>query len=180
MPDSSSASGSGSGSGSSAACQAMSSYGTPSFGSGSQGAGGSGSGSQQYVAWQGELDTVPDILDVELYATSTAGVTARSNIDLSTENQYQTCDACVLIWTQVTQTGSGSAAMVNIGQFYLATSGTLNITSVSPNVTGTLMNAQFTHVTIDNSGTMPTFKSTPANDGCTSMVTSASFSAPKM
>jgi hypothetical protein len=178
MPDSST--GGGPDGSSAAACQAKPSYGTPTFGSAMQGAGGSGSGSSQYVAWQGELDTVPDILDIELYATSTAGVTARSNIDLSTENQYQTCDACVLIWTQVTQTGSGSAAMTNIGQFYLATSGTLNITSVSPNVTGTLQNAQFTHVTIDNSGTMPTYKSTPANDGCTSMVTSASFSAPKM
>lgn len=57
----------------------------------------------------------------------------------------------------------------------MATGGTVTVavvgTALGQQLTGTLSNLTFAHVTIDQS----TFMSTPVGDGCTSSITSASF-----
>jgi hypothetical protein len=56
---------------------------------------------------------------------------------------------------------------------YMATSGVLALTTVTPNVKGTLSNTNFTHVTVDPD----TYHSTPVGD-CTSSITSIAFDFP--
>ena len=156
------------GGGSSASCQPPSSYGTPTFLASSEVAEATtdSAGNQQLV-WQGQLNAValPDILDVELYNVAPFGdtIAPMANIDLSGQSQYETCGACVLVLTQVATDGSAQ-------QLYLATAGTLTITAVTPNITGTMSNVTFQHVTIDPNTSI----STKADD-CPTSVTSASF-----
>src|ERR1022692_1454773 len=160
--------GSSGGGGSSANCQALSSYGTPTFDATTviaQNATDS-SGNQQLI-WQAQLNALalPDILDVELYNIAPFGTTIApiANIDLSGQSQFKTCGACVLVLARVGTDGSAQ-------QIYLATAGTLTITAVSPNITGTMSNVTFQHVTIDPNTTIST-----RVDDCVTSVTSASF-----
>lgn len=60
----------------------------------------------------------------------------------------------------------------NYADDYYVTGGTITITQVSPMFEGSISNLTFEHVTIDDS----TFQSTPHADGCTSAITSLSWS----
>ena len=102
---------------------------------------------------------------MELYNIAPFGTTIApmANIDLSGQSQFKTCGACVLVLARVGTDGSAQ-------QIYLATAGTLTITAVSPNITGTMSNVTFQHVTIDPSTTIST-----RVDDCVTSVTSASF-----
>jgi len=177
QPDSSSAD-------ATAACTAQSSYTGISFGS-NQNAESDGSGTTGADAhadlYLGQLPSPPtnvnpDLLDIELYAgtaTFGSGDVATGTYNLTNETQYSTCGACVMVWPQATVDGSGNVTPVDQ---YLATSGSITLTSVGPAgtgmLTGTVSNVAFQHVTIDPNS----FMSTP-DGNCTSMIGSASFSA---
>lgn len=85
------------------------------------------------------------------------------------ELQYQTCGLCVRIGTRTTATSYADE--------YLATGGTVTITTAGTadgqTVTFSLANVTFEHVRIDSN----TQLSTPAGDGCTSSLASATFSS---
>lgn len=75
------------------------------------------------------------------------------------ETKYATCGACVEIFANVD-------ASNNFAAFYMAQSGTLTITSVTPRLTGTLSNADLIHLNDDD---------TVNTDGCTTHVDSLAF-----
>ena len=172
-------SGSGSGSGSSAACTASSSY-SPTFGGSDQQASTDGSGSaQNTIQYAGKLNTdaSPDLLDLELYkgfGAFTAGITPKSVTITGAEADYASCGACVLILTDLHSNGSGGAAITDS---YMASGGTLNLTSTTGTLTGTLSNIQTRHVDIAQDGSGNITDPDDA-DGCKSDIASASFSAP--
>lgn len=152
---------------------------TPSFGSNSQGAqtaGSGASGSNAHTeAWFGALDSTmtPDVLQVELYAGFAAfqgaDITAKT-IQLSgDELNYKSCGACVRVFADVPQMGDSPAQ-------YFATGGTLQLTSVSGSLQGTLTNVTLEKVTVDPND----FTSTPVGDGCTTKIVSASMNATLM
>lgn len=123
-----------------------------------------------FIGYQGTLNTdaTPDVLALELYAgfgVFANGITTGTFTLSGDELQYADCGVCVLILADVSTQGAP-------GSLYMATGGTVNITQVSPNITGTLSNVTFTHVQIDDQA-----NSTPDPDGCPSAITSASFDA---
>jgi hypothetical protein len=113
---------------------------------------GAGVDPDQLVLELFKLDGTPFAADIVPGTYMLSGVNA----------QYMTCYVCLLIETQVP--GSGEV------QFYLGTSGTVDITSVSPNLTATGADVTLQHVSIDPQ----TYVSTPAS-ACTSAITAASF-----
>jgi hypothetical protein len=139
----------------------------------------SGSNAHPHIElFDGLLNTesMPDDLHVELWAQS--GGFGANDIKTGTyqitgaELNYETCGICVFVNTDLHQSGSDVAITDN----YLATSGSVTLTSVGTNGSGTLAgsisNVMFTHVTLDpNSGS-----STPVGD-CNTMISSATFSA---
>ncbi len=127
-------------------------------------------------------DTAPDLLDIELYAMTgvfTAAITPGTYTLSGDELNYATCGLCVLIYANATF-DSSTGDLTGADQYYLATGGSVTITSVADNtagtgtLTGTLNNITFDHVTIDST----TFTSTPVGDSCESMITSMPFTAP--
>jgi hypothetical protein len=112
-----------------------------------------------------ELNGDPDTLKIDLYQG--AGVFVDS-IHAGTfpltgaETSYATCAACV----HLTVTGAGGT------QDYMATGGTLTITSVSPHLQATLTDVAFEHVTIAGSS------STPVGDGCVSAIGHLAIDSP--
>jgi hypothetical protein len=114
-------------------------------------------------------DATPDAVQIELYAGfgafTSAPIQPGTYPLTGAELNYATCGVCVRLLTDISM-GSASDAG------YLATGGTLTITSVTPNITGTLSNLTFQHVNIAPS---PSFMSTPHPDLCTSAITSAAF-----
>lgn len=160
-------------------CTATTDYGTVAFaGSNSQSARSQGSGSQQLIQYVGRMnaDAMPDILDIELYAGygafmgGTNTITAKTVQLTGPELSYKDCGACVLILTDLHMEGSGVAET----DVYMAKSGTLNLTSVTTNFTGTLSNVAFHKVMIGSDGT------TTDLGACASQVGSASMNAPIM
>ena len=128
------------------------------------------------VSWLGPINnnTRPDVLDVQLYKSKApfGAMLAPMSISLAGQNDFATCGACVLfhpVWND----GAPLHAQTN----YIAKSGTLNITAVVPNgnttqLTATLSNVVFEHVTIDSS-----FVTTKIDD-CTITLTSATIATP--
>lgn len=115
-----------------------------------------------FVDAQLNTDATPDLLAIELYKLGVFanGITTGTFQLTGAEANYATCGACVLIYTDFDQ-GAGM-----IADSYMATGGSLTITSLSPMVTGSLSNVTFTHVDIDAN----TFESTPVGD-CDSSAT---------
>lgn len=116
-------------------------------------------------------DATPDLLAIELYAGAGAFMSGfpatGATIQLTgAEAQYATCAGCVLIYADSTQQA--------LGEPYLATSGTLTLTSISTtSLAGSVSNVGFRHVTIDDMS----FMSADHPDGCQSTLSSASFTA---
>ncbi|MEO8702233.1 MAG: hypothetical protein ABI867_19470 [Kofleriaceae bacterium] len=125
---------------------------------------------QMEVALDGA--TPPDVMLIQLYKgfgvfATDFPTTFPATIPLTgDEAQFASCGACILVLGDI-----GSDGMAT-GDPYLATGGTLTLTSISPMLTGTISNIELTRVTIDDQDT-----SAPSPDGCTSSVDSMSFTA---
>ena len=130
---------------------------------------GADAGPQDSYQYQGAYNTDPDLLDIELYdgyGVFTGGIQPGTYALTGAELNYGTCGLCVLVIGNASQSG---------GDPYMATGGSITITSVSPTGTfaGSGTNLTFTHVSVDPN----TQQSTPLNDGCNSAIASVSFSA---
>jgi hypothetical protein len=127
------------------------------------------------VSYLGALDNAsrPTEIDVQLYknAAPFGAMLASMSISLVGQNNFATCGACVILHPLYND-GVEIRAQTN----YIATSGTLNVTAV-PNgtameLTASLSNVTFEHVTIDSS-----FVTTKVDD-CTITLTSVSIDSP--
>lgn len=106
-------------------------------------------------------DATPDLISIELWKGSgafTTAITTGTFQITGEEANYATCGACALIYTDRSDTG--------IVDTYMATAGTITITTLTPMISGTIENATFTHVTIDEK----TAESAPVGD-CDSAAT---------
>jgi hypothetical protein len=111
---------------------------------------------------------LPDYLQLELYegmGPFIGGFVTGTFPLTGSELQYATCTLCVRLFGDTDSNGAPA-------QFYMATGGTVTLSSVSGYLTGSLSGVSFEHVTIDSS-----YNSTPVGDGCTSYVSSMSFDA---
>ncbi len=108
-----------------------------------------------------------DELELDLYAGFGAfrgGFTTGTFQITAEESDFATCGLCVFVNTDRDADGYVDD--------YLATGGSVTITSINGTLTGTASNLTFQHVILDGA------TSTPANDGCVSAIASASFTAP--
>jgi hypothetical protein len=80
---------------------------------------------------------------------------------------YATCGACLFVMA------NNTTDLADPNGVYLASAGTLTITSLSPNVTGSVDNLVLQHVTIDGT----TLDTTAVGD-CTTTITHADFDVP--
>lgn len=118
------------------------------------------------IVFEGELnaDALPDLFALQLYdgfGVFTDGIAPGTYEITGDEAQFATCGLCALL---ITDGGEADS--------YLATSGSVTITSISPNLTGTVTNLTYTHVDIDDNDT-----STPSASGCQSDIAALSFDA---
>jgi hypothetical protein len=120
-------------------------------------------------------DAEPDLFALQLYAGFGpfigGGVTTGTFAIAGDDTNYATCGVCGLIIADLP--ASGMIELTDPQRIYLAQSGTVTITSLSPNLTGTIDNLVLAHVTIDPA----TAESTVVPD-CTSTIGSLSFDAP--
>ena len=118
-------------------------------------------------------EAVPDYLYIDMLAHQGSGEIQPGTYTLKAPDNTATCDQCVLILGACNNCNPFAAG--GSGEYYLATGGTLKLTSVSSKIIGTLTNATFVPVLLANAGSNPTYMSTPLNDNCTTTVTSVSF-----
>jgi hypothetical protein len=137
-----------------------------------------GAATDDTLSFAGQLEAAAptDLLVVELYAgygvfkpNGVAGPVTTGTFQITgAELDYATCGVCVRILTDATQT--------DYADDYLATAGTINITSVGTatgqTLAATVTNLTFQHVNIDPN----TFESTPAGDTCNSAMSNVNFS----
>jgi hypothetical protein len=98
------------------------------------------------------------------------------SVDLSTQKDLQTCGACVTVSLAF---NADASAVLPAVQTFIPVSGTLNVTAVpafpvtaTSRFTGTLSNAVFQHVTLDELGVATKV------DDCQLTLTSLAFDAP--
>ena len=133
---------------------------------------GTGAAVPDLVELDADLDqaSAKDQLSIQLYkgyGPFTASDIVPGTYPLSgADAQRSSCGACVLLFTDVLEG-------VPQGTPYLASGGTLTVSSVTPNFTGMLTGVTLTHVNIDQA----TLQSTPHADGCTAQVSAMSFDA---
>jgi hypothetical protein len=125
-----------------------------------------------YLFFDGFLNQAanPDLLEIELvsgYGVFVDGLKAGTFKLTGDELDYGTCGLCVRLLSKV------DPASWEANQYYMATGGTVTLSSVMGQLAGTLSNVTFTHVDIDQS----TLVSTPLDDGCNSRASSVSFEA---
>jgi hypothetical protein len=125
-----------------------------------------------YVFFDGFLnqDATPDVLEIELvngYGVFADGFKPGTFTLAGDEVDYGTCGLCVRLLSRV------DPATWEASQYYMATGGSVTLTSVHPHVSGTLNLVTFAHVDIDTT----TLQSMQLDDGCTSQATSVSFDA---
>jgi len=113
-------------------------------------------------------DGVSVILYAGYGAFSAGAITAGTYQITGDELDFATCGVCVIIGTNFTSTGHDDD--------YMATGGTVTLTSVGTKVgdtlAGSISNVQFHHATIDPQ----TGATTIAADTCTTSITNATFS----
>jgi hypothetical protein len=122
-------------------------------------------------------DSTPDFISLELWkgygpfgdTTNPTDIVPGTYTISGDETQYATCGVCILVLTDFDPN-----TMMVAGTPYLASSGSVTITSVSPNITGTFSNLVFQHVEINEMDAT----STPSADGCTTALAAGSFDAP--
>ena len=149
-------------------CQAEAAYGTPTLADPL--AGRDVDTNPESAYFNGSMNTDYDDLTIELYKGF--GVFTDTEIIPATvpltgdEASYDDCGACVMIyanWDRDLET----AEMV-----YIGVGGTLNITQVSPNIQGNLVNVTFEHIVEAADGSF-----VKAPDNCASSIASVSFDA---
>jgi hypothetical protein len=152
-------------------CEASATYAGP-LGSAAQKAQEAGSGvtgtDAHYIEYLGSLnsDALFDQLAIELFAGF--GSFEGSDIEPQTitlagsDLQYKTCGACVRILANLDVTGETGSD--GVGQYYMATGGTLDLISTRGDLDVMLTNVTLTHVTIGDD-----FTSTPVGDCDTSI-----------
>ena len=112
-------------------------------------------------------DTPPDGIYIDLFnklepfPNSIMPTTVQLTAD---QADYSTCGACVEVDTDIDDDG-------NATHVYLADGGTLNLTSTSGTITGTISNATFRHVDIDSES----YETTPNADGCQTTIERLTF-----
>lgn len=152
-------------------CTASTSYSSPA--GSDQFAGEDGSGSDYSVYWLGKMDatTMPDFLQLTLYAgygAFSSGTITPMTIQLTGEElAYETCGACIFLFTDLHRVGSD----VEVTDYYMPTGGTVQLTNVSGSVEGMITNLQLQHMVISGQELLP------ANDGCNSTISSISMNA---
>jgi hypothetical protein len=144
-----------------------------SAGLGNQGAQSSGgtAAAPNGITAQGTLNAAEpfDIFQLELikgFGVYTTNITVGQHTLSGDELNYATCGLCPRLFTDCTTTECADQ------QFY-ATGGTINVTSITPNLTYTVSNLTFVEVTVDPT----TFESTPVPGGCSTSIASGSFDA---
>ena len=136
-------------------------------------------GNQEEWKTLGQLDATPkrDLLWIELfegpapdYTTADFPATPFTITLTGAETDYVKCSTCISITSDADAATLGPTK-VNYVDDYMATSGTVTITTLTPtSIEGTLNNIVFTHSNITAAGT------TPNASGCTSTLASLSFS----
>lgn len=127
----------------------------------------------EYIYYDAAINADPqyDYISLELYkgyGAFTDGEIEPQTIQLTgDEAAFESCGACVLIHADYDEDQETA-----LGGTYLAVGGALDITGVSPNLRGTLINAQFAQITIDDEGV-----STPTG-ACATEVASFAFDFP--
>ena len=110
-------------------------------------------------------DPQPDVFTLVLVdgrgAFASGGIAPKTIQLGGVEAAYATCGGCVEIFSDVNAQG-------NFAAFYLASSGTLTITAVSPRLTGTLSTVTLVHLD-DNDVVV---------DACTTRIDSLAFDVP--
>lgn len=148
-------------------CEALAAYGTPTLADMYAGRDLDTNPEAAYV--NGSMNTDYDDLTVELYkgyGVFTDTEIVPTTVTLSgDEANYDTCGACVMLYANWNRDTSEAE------QLYIAIGGTLNITQVSPNLQGNLLNATFEHIVEDVDGYVK------APDNCMSSIESVSFDA---
>lgn len=99
------------------------------------------------------------------YGVFTDGITPGTFELTGAELNYATCGLCVFLEEDV-----GTS---NYRGLYMATGGTVTLTSVEGNITGTLDGITLEHVLLDDGAV-----SSPAPDGCTTKIKYLGFDAP--
>lgn len=152
------------------ACSAPGSF--ASLGALADGAGETGDGLDgAYDLYWGPLeDGMPgDHISLELwegYGPFAGGLRTGTFSIAGDETDYSVCGLCAIIATDYDGT--------NYRDTYMAQSGSITITSVDGSISGTMSNVTFRHVLLD----ADTGAQSEAGTGCTTRITSASFTAP--
>jgi hypothetical protein len=164
------------------ACKGQAMY-TPNFGSDqgatnypAMGSGSSATGHQ--LSFAGALDsgTPGDVLYIDLYQDYGAFTGSDIHTGQFTisgdETTYSTCGVCVTIGAPVASDGT-------VDDWYMATGGIVNLTTITGNLKGSLQNVNFRRVVTKPDNGLPgdTPEPGPAGD-CTSHISTASFDAP--
>ncbi|MEM9488212.1 MAG: hypothetical protein AAGC55_03650 [Myxococcota bacterium] len=117
-------------------------------------------------------DQRPDALLLELYQVNGGvfadGIMPGTYEIAGAELQYSDCSVCPRIFTDLDRTVTPAAPT---DEGYLATGGTVQLDSISPNLSGSLSGVTFEHVDVDAT----TFVSSPHPDGCISAIDSLEF-----
>lgn len=121
------------------------------------------------VSWYGDLQVVPPyrgLLEIALYdgyGPFGAGIKPINNHVLAGDDlNFKTCGVCVRLLEV--------DADDNITKYYMATAGSVSVTSVVGRMTGSASGLSFEEVTLDDD-----FQTTPVFGGCESTVTSVQF-----
>lgn len=159
-------------------CTASSTYTAVAAGSDSQFAGSDGelgaTGSNAYqVYWAGIMDATnsPDFLQLSLVNGRGAfsGGIVPANVTLADEElDPSTCGACILLFTNLFRNSSNQ---VDFTDLYLVTGGSVSVSSVEGQFTGTMNNVTLTHYVESGQSLVP------ANDGCDVTIPSLSMNA---
>jgi hypothetical protein len=122
------------------------------------------------VYFEGYLNSnaTPDVFEVELlggYGVFADAIATGTYELTGDEQSWETCGLCVTLYYQLDE------STWEANQYYMPTSGTVELTSVNGRITGTVSSLSLRHVAID----WDTFVTTPLNDGCTVQITSVAF-----
>lgn len=121
----------------------------------------------------GNIDGGGDVFQLQLYAgfgVFASGVVPGTYQITGDEAQFATCGACALVFARFTP----DMPLDDPDRVYLATSGSVEISSVTPALTGTVRSLVLEHVTIDTNT-----RSTVVGD-CQTTIDQAAFAATVM
>ena len=153
-------------------CTASPTYGNVLGGSNDEFAGSNGSGDMVSVFWGGRMNAAskPDFIQITLrtgLGPFSGGIVPATIQLTGEETMVETCSACVLMFTDLYNSGG----MLAVTDYYLPTAGTVMLTSTSGNFQGTVTGLQLQHVIMAGDTLAP------ANDGCVASVPTITMDA---